>query len=189
MAVFLFLTQTMWALEGLSGGHRPQFRCNKWIDLSSLKKKSFGCIYPITLAPKPLRTTSSWTTLTWNNFRSKLRQMGFYGHSSGFPTALRVFFSSPPLSIYGGAFRWSDCAQAGPLKRTCLCFYLGEITPPQELSCACLQLAHFSPNSLPWFIPPWAFCSRGGSLAIIIILLSVLSDIVRQWRVVKVEGV
>lgn len=39
---------------------------------------------------------------------------------------------------------WSDYAQAGPLKRTCLCFYVGEITPPQELSCACLQLAHFS---------------------------------------------
>lgn len=39
------------------------------------------------------------TTLTWNNFQSKLRQMVFYGGSSGFPTQSQYF------SIYGDASR------------------------------------------------------------------------------------
>lgn len=36
-----------------------------------------------------------------------------------------------------------DYAQPGPLKHTCLCFYVGEITPPQELSCACFAVGTF----------------------------------------------
>lgn len=122
--------------------------------------------------PKALTTTSSGTTLTWNHFLSKLRQMGFYGRSSGFPTHTPCFFF-----YLWWCISWSDYAQPGPLKRTCLCFYVGEITPPQELSCACLQLAHFSSNSLPWCILPCSFFSRGGPLAIIIILLLILSHI------------
>lgn len=52
-------------------------------------------------------------------------------------------------------------------------FYVGEITPPQELSCACFQLARFSSNSLPWFIPAVSRSSRGGPLATFIIVIIV----------------
>lgn len=37
-------------------------------------------------------------------------------------------------------------AHKQPLCCARLCFYVGEITPPQEFSCACFQLAHFSSN-------------------------------------------
>lgn len=60
-----------------------------------------------------------------------------------------------------------DYAQRGPLKHTCLCFYVGEITPPQELSCACLLLAHFSSNSVcPDLFAPVLPFARGDLLSL-----------------------
>lgn len=131
--------------------------------------------------PKPLTTTSSWTALTWNNFHSKRKTNGLLWRQLRVPH--HVFFS-----IYGGAFRGEITHNEDLLKRTCLCFYVGEITPPRELSCACLQLAHFLICLSLWCMLPCSFFSTGGPLAISLFYYSYCQIVLgseEQWQIVK----
>lgn len=65
-----------------------------------------------------------------------------------------VSLSVVPLrrSISGDAFR-EVITHTQVHWKPRLCVYVGEITPPQELSCGCLQLAGFSPLSNDIFSP------------------------------------
>lgn len=103
--------------------------------------------------------------------------MGFYSRSPGSPLTLHVSFS---FSIYGGIIRRLITHNQGLWSAHVYVFYVGEITPPQELSCACLQLARFSSYSLSrdLFSPALSVAEEVPSSAPLLFILSPWSDIV-----------